>query len=138
MGGLSKSKITLTDGGNGLFEGTIITENNGGFASVKHSFLQKEVSQFNRVKLRIKGDGKSYQFRIKSSEAQKHSYVQEFKTSGEWETLTLYFDQFYASYRGNTLDSSNYDGELMEEVSFFIGNKTKEWFAIEIERIWLA
>ncbi|MBJ7882834.1 CIA30 family protein [Gelidibacter salicanalis] len=137
MGGLSKSKIALTDGGNGLFEGTITTENNGGFASVKHSFFQKEVSQFNMVKLRIKGDGKSYQFRIKSYEAQQYSYVQEFKTSGEWQTITLYFDQFYASYRGNTLGRPNYDGKLIEEVTFLIGNKRNESFALEIERIWL-
>jgi len=138
MGGLSKSKLVLTDEGNGLFTGALSTENNGGFASVKQSFLQKEVSQFDRIHLRVKGDGKSYQFRIKSYEAQQYSYVQKFKTSGEWQTITLYFDQFYPSYRGTILDRPNYDGKLMAEITFLIGNKRDESFALEIERLWLA
>ncbi len=138
MGGLSKSIIVVTYSGNGLFTGALSTENNGGFASVKHSFLQKEVSQFDMVNLRIKGDGKSYQFRIKSYEAQDYSYIEDFKTSGEWQTITLYFDQFYASYRGERLDRPHYDGKHMAEITFLIGNKQNESFALEIERIWLA
>ncbi|TXE05669.1 CIA30 family protein [Gelidibacter salicanalis] len=138
MGGLSKSKIVLTDKGNGLFTGAISTENNGGFATAKRSFLQKEVSQFDRINLRVKGDGKSYQLRIKSYEAQQYSYVQKFKTSGEWQMITLYFDQFYPIYRGTSLDRPNYDGKLMAEITFLIGNKRDESFALEIERMWLA
>jgi NADH dehydrogenase [ubiquinone] 1 alpha subcomplex assembly factor 1 len=137
MGGLSKGKMSVNDAGNGVFEGSVTTENNGGFSSVRHSFYNKDVSNFTVVKLRIKGDGKPYQFRIKANEAQRYSYIQEFKTSGEWETIVIPFNSFYPSFRGNRLNRPNYDGTSMEEVTFLIGNKKKESFALEIDRIWM-
>lgn len=137
MGGLSKGKMSVNDVGNGVFEGFVTIENNGGFSSVKYSFAKKDVSNFKSVKLRIKGDGKPYQFRIKSNESQSHSYITAFITMGEWETITIPFNTFYPSFRGNTLDRPNYDGQFMEEVTFLIGNKKMESFALEIERIWL-
>ena len=45
--------------------GNISLENNGGFSSVRHSFRKKVVSEFEQIVLKVKGDGKTYQFRIK-------------------------------------------------------------------------
>lgn len=87
--------------------------------------------------MRIKGDGKMYQFRIKERLEQPFSYIHEFQTSGEWETIRIPLAAFYPSFRGHTLNMPNYNGESMQEVTFLIGNKKKEYFALEIERIWL-
>lgn len=137
MGGLSKGEKSINDAGNGLFKGAVSIQNNGGFTSIKHSFSKKSVSQFKVIKLALKGDGKPYQFRIKSNLKQHYSYIQEFETSGQWETITIPFDAFYSSFRGNKLNQTNYDGKFIEEVAFLIGNKRKESFALEIESIWL-
>ena len=137
MGGLSKGQLLSSDGGNAIFQGFTTTENSGGFSSVKHSFSKRNVAKYKTVVLRVKGDMKSYQFRIKAGLDQQYSYIQEFDTSGEWETIRIQFDSFYPSYRGKTLDMPNYSGEYMEEVTFLIGNKKKESFALEIERIWM-
>ena len=137
MGGLSKGKIEINASGNGFFEGFITTENSGGFSSVKHSFSQLKVSNYKTVLLRLKGDGKNYQFRIKESLEHPFSYIQEFKTSDDWETISIPLESFYPSFRGNTLSMPNYKGEFMEEITFLIGNKKKEYFGLEIERIWL-
>ena len=137
MGGLSKGNISMNDTENGLFSGSVTTENNGGFSSVKYGFSKKDISRFKSVKMRVKGDGKTYQFRMKSDQSKEYSYVNEFQTSGDWETITLQFADFYASFRGNKLGIPNYNGKLMEEVRFLIGNKRKEDFVLEIERIWL-
>ncbi len=137
MGGLSKGKVSFNAAGNVLFEGFISTENSGGFSSMKHSFNEKLVSNFKDVLLRVKGDGKEYQFRVKERLVQPFSYIHEFKTSGEWETIRLPLSSLYPSFRGNALDMPNYSGEFMEEVTFLIGNKKKEYFTLEIERIWL-
>ncbi len=137
MGGLSKAKIFLNTKGNGVFEGFITTENNGGFSSVKHSFAKKNVSNYKTVLLRIKGNSKTFQFRIKESLDQVHSFIQEFQTSGDWETLSIPLESFYPSFRGNTLNMPNFNGAFIEEVTFLIGNKKKEFFTLEIERIWL-
>lgn len=137
MGGLSKGEFKFNDSGHAFFRGYVTTENNGGFTSVRHSFAKKDVSSFKSVKLRIKGDSKTYQFRIKTNENQSYSYVQEFKTSGEWETITIPFNSFYPTFRGSKLNKPNYTGESMEEVAFLVGNKKKESFVLEIESITL-
>ena len=38
MGGKSSSTITINKEGHGQFSGTVSTENNGGFSSVRHIF----------------------------------------------------------------------------------------------------
>ncbi len=135
MGGLSKGQISLNKHSHALFEGFVTTENNGGFTSVRYPFKRKDVSEFESVKIRVKGDGKRYQFRIKESEEQRYSYIKEFETSGEWETISIPFNSFYPSFRGRKLDRPNYNGQQMEEVTFLIGNKKKESFSLEIESI---
>ena len=137
MGGLSKGTISINDAGNALFKGYVTTENNGGFSSVRYSFDKKDVSKFKHVILKLKGDGKSYQFRIKENSSQRYSYITTFQTSGDWETIKIPFSAFYPSFRGYELDKANFSGEVMEEVAFLIGNKTKESFALEIEKIYL-
>lgn len=135
MGGLSKSTISINTEGIALFKGYVTTENNGGFASVRYAFKTKEVSPFTHVVLRVRGDGKTYQFRIKQKQEQRHSYVATFSTSGNWETITLPLADFYPSFRGKKLDIPNYTATTMEEIAFLIGNKTKEIFHLEVKSI---
>jgi len=135
MGGLSHGEIAISDAGNGLFIGYVSTENNGGFSSVRHKFKTKQVSKYENVILKVRGDGKSYQFRIKENSAQRHSYVTAFETSGKWETIKLPFTSFYPSFRGLDLDIPNFSGQEMEEIAILIGNKKNEAFSLEIESI---
>ena len=81
MGGISKSIITLDQDGNGIFEGHVSLENNGGFSSVRHQFKTVDVSKSQRFILRIQGDGKSYQFRVKSQLNEYYSYKFDFRTN---------------------------------------------------------
>jgi len=137
MGGLSASSLEINKEGKALFKGHVTTENNGGFASVRYAFTKKEVSKFTHIVLRIKGDGKDYQFRIKEEQEQRHSYIFPFSTSGKWEIIKIHFSKFYPSFRGNILDIPNFSGTTMEEIAFLIANKTKESFQLEIESILL-
>lgn len=137
MGGLSKGNIAVNQEGHGVFSGYVTTENNGGFSSVRYALEKKNVSQFTKVIIKLKGDGKKYQFRIKSDASQRYSYVNSFETSGDWETVTLPFDDFIPMFRGNTLNKPNYHGKVMEEVAFLIRNNRKEQFSLEIEKIYL-
>ena len=137
MGGLSQGQITINDAGNGVFEGYVTTENNGGFSAVRYAFNIKDVSKFEHVILKVKGDGKAYQFRIKENSTQRFSYTATFKTSGVWENIKIPLKSFYPTYRGSRLDKPNYAGEKMEEITIFIGNKKKESFSLEIENILL-
>jgi len=137
MGGLSKGKIEVNREGNGVFSGYVTTENNGGFSSIRYKLDKKNVTIFSHVVIKLKGDGKQYQFRIKSDASQRYSYVNTFDTSGDWEIKKLPFDAFVPMFRGNTLEKPNYPGKVIAEVAFLIGNNRKEAFSLEIEKIYL-
>lgn len=135
MGGLSEGKIWINDTGNGVYEGNVTTENNGGFSSLRYKFSSRDVSAFNYIVLNVKGDGKTYQFRIKEKLSQRYSFISSFKTIGEWEIIKIPFNTFYPGFRGAILDKPNYSGNTMEEIAFLIGNKKKESFVLEIKNI---
>ena len=135
MGGISSSSFTLNDAGIGIFSGKVSLENNGGFAMVQLHFSSKNVSEFTKVILKVKGDGKTYQFRIKRDSIDKHSYVAPFSTTSNWSIIEIPFNSMYPAFRGAILNLPNYSGEQMEHVAFLIGNKKEETFQLEIESI---
>ena len=74
MGGLSKGSFDLSSDGHAIFHGHVSTRNNGGFSSVRFSNLELKASKKSKVILKIKGDGKKYQFRIKNNKENYYSY----------------------------------------------------------------
>jgi NADH dehydrogenase [ubiquinone] 1 alpha subcomplex assembly factor 1 len=118
MGGRSYGKFKMDDAGNGVFYGDVSTANNGGFSSVRYQMNRKAIGNYNKVAIRLKGDGKEYQFRIKDDVNSYYSYITTFKTSGEWETVTINLNDLYPSFRGQTLNFPNYKGDFLEEIVF--------------------
>ena len=137
MGGLSKGSISLNENGHAEFKGYVTTENNGGFSSIRYNFKPKQTSGYSHVVLKIKGDGKNYQFRIKKSRLDRASYINTFNTSGYWEEIKIALSSFYPSYRGYKLNKPNYDSSVMEEIAFLIANKRNESFKLTIDKIYL-
>ncbi|RKS53742.1 complex I intermediate-associated protein 30 (CIA30) [Gillisia mitskevichiae] len=135
MGGRSSSKFYLNYEGHGVFEGKVSLENNGGFSSVRYDFDKMSTKDFSKVVIKVKGDGKSYQFRVKSKSTDYYSYISLFKTSQDWQTIELKLSEMYPVFRGRDLDMPNYDKESIEEIAFLIGNKKAESFKLEIESI---
>ncbi len=135
MGGRSSSSILVNAEGHGVFEGSVSLENNGGFASVRYQSELMEVGQYSECVIWLKGDGKNYQFRIKSKEQDSHSYIAKFKTTGEWQTLEINMGEMTPWFRGRRLDIPNYPGNTIASISFLIGNKKAEDFKLEIDRI---
>lgn len=135
MGGRSNGNFKVNEAGHGVFHGDVSTANNGGFSSVRMGLKSDDLSKNKAFILKVKGDGKSYQFRVKTSMSERHSYIQSFETSGEWQEIIIPFKKMFASWRGRTLDMPNYDGSEIEEMRFLIGNKTNESFELEIASI---
>ena len=135
MGGRSNGNFYINSEGNGVFHGFVSTENYGGFSSVRHRLEKTNVEKFQSFTLKIKGDGKIYQFRIKSSHTDYYSYIAHFRTTGDWQTVELPFNEMYPSFRGRKLDLPNYRGDTLEEIAFLIANKKEEHFKLEIESI---
>ena len=137
MGGRSSCSFRLNDAGHGLFEGRVSLENNGGFSSVRHRFRPVNVQDKSKLVLRLKGDGKRYQIRIKDSSRRYYSYITYINTGSDWETFELELNDFYPYYRGYELNRPNFNHTSIEELSILIGNKKAERFQLLIDRITL-
>jgi len=135
MGGKSSSSFTLSPEGFGLFEGEISLENNGGFSSVNYRFKKLKVTEVSSLLIKIKGDGKNYQFRIKDNSSHSYSYITPFATSGVWQEIEIPLKDLYPSFRGRKLDLPNFSEEYIEEIVFLIGNKKTEKFKLLIDKI---
>ena len=138
MGGVSNSSIRVNNDGFGVFSGTVSTENNGGFASVRYRFEEKSINGKTKIALRVKGDSKSYQLRVKAESGDYYSYVVNFKTSNEWETIEIELSDMYPSFRGRKLPMPNFESSSIEEISILISNKKNERFELLIDTIELV
>ena len=135
MGGKSDSYFSIDSKGNGSFNGTVSLENNGGFCSVQHYLKPISLSDKKIFRIRLKGDGKKYQFRVKSNRKDYYSYIYQFQTGKDWETIDIPISEMYASFRGNKLNIPNYDGSKIEQIAFLIGNYKEESFELIIDKI---
>ncbi len=136
MGGRSAGCIHMSDNGHAVFHGDVSLENNGGFSSVRYRFESKDVSAYTKFIIRLKGDGKRYQFRTKSDSYEPQSYISYFQTTGDWQTIEIPLSDMYPTFRGMKLRMPNYPAQTMEEVAFLIANKRAETFQLEID--WIA
>jgi len=135
MGGLSQGNFFINEEGNGVFTGTVSLENNGGFSSVRHQFEKIKVTKDSKVFIRLKGDGKPYQFRIKDKYDNYYSYITTFETSGDWESIEIKLSDLYPSFRGRRLNAPNFNSTSFEEIVFLIANKKKESFQLVLDKI---
>ncbi len=135
MGGKSSSKLTRNEAGNAVFTGDVSLENNGGFASIQYHFAPRAISGYDKACIRLKGDGKEYQFRIKANLREKASYIYTFKTSGDWQTIEIPLNKMEPSFRGNKLAQPNFEADKIEGVRFLVGNGKAENFRLEIDQI---
>ncbi len=149
MGGVSESNIRLTSDG-ALFTGNVSTANSGGFASVrtKNFSPSLDLSNYQGIDLRVKGDGKRYKFFLRGeSKWDGIGYSYSFDTVPNiWTTISIPFADLVPVFRAKTvkdcppIDASNiyslqlmlskfeYDGELNPR--FSPGN-----FNLQIESI---
>lgn len=135
MGGESTSKFNLNSDGNAVFKGTVSLDNNGGFCSVQLVLKPIILKENTAFVIRIKGDGKKYQFRAKAYRKDYYSFVYEFETSKDWQIIEIPFKEMEASFRGRKVALPNYDGNNLEEVAFLIGNKKAESFELLLDKI---
>lgn len=135
MGGRSSGTFQLNKDGHGEFKGFVTTKNNGGFSSVRANLNRTSVTNFTKIVIRLKGDKKKYQFRIKANNDDYYSYVKEFYTSGEWEEITIALKNMYPTFRGRNLDMNNFNADAIEEIGFLVGTSGEENFKLLLDRI---
>ncbi|MEM5499452.1 CIA30 family protein [Paraglaciecola mesophila] len=139
MGGVSKSQLSHVDK-LAVFSGHVSLENNGGFASVNRRVFVSNVRDETQVSIRVMGDGKRYQFRLKAgSEKGAPSYGVGFTTeANEWQTFHFKLSEFKATLRGKkVLDAPPLNWLEVKQLGFLISDRQEGDFCLLIDSITL-
>ncbi|MFK7774756.1 MAG: CIA30 family protein [Saprospiraceae bacterium] len=139
MGGLSESKIAWDEKNKTfIFSGNVSMDNNGGFASVRtvpQTFAQGD---FEKVKLRVKGDGKTYKFRMRNSTRfDGVAYSLDFETEkNKWMEIEMDIDDFQPTFRGRIYaEYGKLDINDLQQIGFLIAGKQEGKFHLEVDWI---
>ena len=134
MGGLSAGNLGIQKDGSGLFYGYVSLDNYGGFTSLR---FRKNISleAYDSIVLRVQGDNKFYQLRIRSGYNDRHSYVKRFYAKDQWSDIEILLSSMEPQFRGRSLRMRNFNGNSIVELGLLIGNKVEERFALKIDHI---
>lgn len=135
MGGKSSSQFKKEANNFGVFQGHVSLDNNGGFSSLRYQFEKIKVSNSQKIKIRLKGDGKNYQFRIKNNINNNFAYTTSFSTTKEWQVIEILLKDMYPVFRGKKLNYPNFSNDTIEQILFLIANKKDEHFKLLIDSI---
>jgi len=137
MGGVSDSKFEINSDSTATFSGTVSPDNNGGFASARAP-LKNEFKDFEKVIIRVKGDGNIYSLRFRTDKNfDGISYRAKFKTEpGEWEKHTIPLSEFKQIFRGNILSNKpKLESKDAKQIGFLIADKQFGKFELVIDWI---
>lgn len=135
MGGVSSSMLRLDDDGFAVFEGTMSLENNGGFASVRGAVERGRLAGATRLDLRVRGDGQTYQLRLRMGGAfDGIAYATSFETKqGEWSTVSIPLSSLQPTYRGyRPRNVPPLDAAAVRQIGFMLTDKQDGPFRLEI------
>ena len=134
MGGRSSSRWISKSSSPCSFEGYLSLENNGGFASVRCDLNNENLTKTEGIFIRVKGDGRKYQFRIRSQASRWANYSHEFKTvRNKIKTFYLPFKDFEPSWRGRSLNNLPVlKGKDVRGIGFLLGDKIQGKFKLEL------
>lgn len=138
MGGVSQGQWNAEDD-YAVFSGFVSLDNNGGFSSVRSQFRPVNMSDFDGVMLKLRGDGNVYSFNLEDTHS-RNSYRITFQTEvmddTEWQTVLVPFDELTATRFGRILpNASPIDLTAVRTMSILISDKQEGDFRLEIVEV---
>ena len=138
MGGISRSTFEVLPDGYGRFAGTVSLENNGGFASVRTFVGDHDFTPYRGLKLRVKGDGKTYTLRLRvDMQFDGVSFRSAFDTNKDsWQEIEVPFEAFIPTYRGRVLRNVGaIQPQAITQLGFLVSDKQTGPFELLIDWI---
>lgn len=135
MGGVSSSAMVAGDGA-GIFCGELSLERGGGFASVRRRKEVVDLSGYDAVELRVRGDGKRYKLNLRVSESiDGVVYQASFETqAGTWMDAELPLSEFAPRFRGRPA-SGTLDRAHVSSLGLLISDRQAGPFRLEVSTI---
>lgn len=137
MGGVSNSSLTHDPAGFAVFSGNLSLDNNGGFASVRLRFETLDANDYTGIEIKVKGDGKRYQLRLRDSQRWDGvAHVSTFDSSENWQTIQIPFSSLVPQFRGRTVrNTPEIDTNKISQLSFMVSDKQSGQFHLHVDSI---
>lgn len=139
MGGRSKGQVKVSDDGVLTFQGKLSLENNGGFSSIRTGKIKKDLSPFDGLVTRVKGDGRTYQMRLTTDarfRGMEISFKADFETKkGEWIEVKIPFSEFSGSFRGMSLKNERFNPSKIQRLGMLLADKKPGNFKLQVDWI---
>lgn len=133
MGGVSQGKFRITNDKTLEFYGDLSLENNGGFASVRCPPTKLDLSGYEAVRFKVRGDGRTYWFNINvPSILPAFSYRATFQTQpGKWQEIQIPLKDFRATSFGQVIPGV-LDPAKVQTIGFLLADKKAGPFKLEV------
>ena len=138
MGGRSHGGLSF-DAGILIFEGEIDT-NGGGFSSLRLPLEPQTLSPYDRIELRARPDDRAYIVTFDDDLASGNRRVShrapiEFPAPGQWQTISVSFDELSAAIFGRPIDDLPFRKHLATRMGLLISDAVDGPFRLEIDWI---
>lgn len=137
MGGVSDGKVRIAEK-NLEFYGTLSLENNGGFASVRSKTAKMDLSKYDGLVFKVRGDGREYYLNVHVPTNQiAFSYRASLKTENDkWNEVTIPFKDLKATSFGRVVENGKpLNPSNVESVGFLLADKKAGPFKLEVSWI---
>ena len=138
MGGVSRSAFGQAAAGVARFHGNVSLENSGGFASVRTPPRDWDTAGAEAFVLRVRGDGKTYKFTIRTGDGfDGIQYQLRFTAAaGKWSDVRLPVSDFVATFRGRKVPfAPSLDPAKVRAIGLMISDKQAGPFELLVDRI---
>jgi NADH dehydrogenase [ubiquinone] 1 alpha subcomplex assembly factor 1 len=136
MGGVSRGEMVIA-GQVGVFTGVVSLEHGGGFASVRSLEGRYDLSGFDGLVVRARGDGKRYGLRLRTATAYDGvNYQVALAPDHIWQDLWFAFRDFRPVFRGRpALGHPPLDAAEIRTFGLIIAQRQAGPFRLELESI---
>ena len=135
MGGVSRGGFSASDEGMGRFMGQLSMRNNGGFSSVRTQITNAALTGYDGVEMRVRGDGRMYTL-LAAPGNSRGSWQRNFRSSEDWQTIRVAFEDMELSVRGWRPSSSpTLSGGAIGMLGLLVADKQTRPFSLEIDWI---
>lgn len=138
MGGISRCRVSVRGDKTVVFQGEVSMENNGGFASARAEFSPLDLSPYDKLVMRVRGDGHRYRIRLWMEPGlERIAYQAGFDTTRHlWLNTAVPFASFSPTFRGQTpAGAGPLDRSRICQVGLMIADKQAGPFEIEIDGV---
>lgn len=137
MGGLSRGNVAFSRSKTMRFFGDLSLKNNGGFSSVRTRDVALDLSEFEGLVMRVKGDGRTYQLRL-NTDARYRSWDVSFQAAfetkrGKWTEVRVPFSKFVGGFRGRMLRKEVLEPGKIRRLGILLGDKKPGAFKLEVD-----